>query len=52
MSASQVILQEDDSFTAVFCDGEGEPVPEVSWWRDGSVVSPENTLDFSDPVTR
>ena len=52
MSSELVTLKEGEVFTPVFCDGDGAPVPEVSWWFEGAQVSLENTLDFTEPVTR
>ena len=52
MSAAEIIMREDESFPAVFCDGEADPDPEVSWWFNNALISQENTLDFSDPITR
>ena len=52
VSASEIIMREDESFPAVFCDGEADPDPEVSWWFNNALISQENTLDFSDPITR
>ena len=52
MSTELVTIEEGAVFTPVFCDGDGAPVPEVSWWFRGAVVSLENTLDFTEPVTR
>ena len=52
MSSELVTLEEGAVFTPVFCDGEGGPLPEVSWWFEGAEVSLENTLDFTEPVTR
>ena len=52
MSSELVTLEEGAVFTPVFCDGEGAPLPEVSWWFEGAEVSLENTLDFTEPVTR
>ena len=52
MSTELVTIEEGAVFTPVFCDGDGDPVPEVSWWFRGAEVSLENTLDFTEPVTR
>jgi len=52
VSSELVTLEEGAVFTPVFCDGEGAPLPEVSWWFEGAEVSLENTLDFTEPVTR
>jgi len=52
VSAAEIIMREDESFPAVFCDGEADPDPEVSWWFNNALISQENTLDFSDPITR
>ena len=52
MSTELVTIEEGAVFTPVFCDGDGDPVPEVSWWFRGALVSLENTLDFTEPVTR
>ena len=52
VSAELVTLEEGAVFTPVFCDGAGAPEPEVSWWFRGAELSRENTLDFTEPVTR
>ena len=52
MSAELVTLEEGAVFTPVFCDGAGAPEPEVSWWFRSAELSRENTLDFTEPVTR
>ena len=52
MTSSVVRLEEGAEFTPVFCDGGGSPVPEVTWSFRGAEVSQENTLDFTEAVTR
>ena len=52
MSADQLTVVEGDIFPPVFCDGDGSPPPQVSWFRDGINISQENTLDFTESVTR
>ena len=39
-------------FGGVFCDGEAEPPPHVSWWHGGHLLTEEATLDFTEVVTR
>jgi len=43
---------EGDMMTPVFCDGDGSPPPQVTWFHEQRNISQENTLDFTDVVTR
>ena len=52
MSSDHVTVVEGDMFTPVFCDGDGSPPPQVTWFHDQKNISQENTLDFTDSVTR
>ena len=45
-------MREGDQFAGVFCDGEAEPPPDVSWWYEELQVTTEATLDFTGAVTR
>ena len=47
-----VTVREGEVFGPIFCDGEAEPPPEVTWWHEENQVTSEATLDMSDVVTR
>merc|ERR1719219_797828 len=52
LSASSLTVREGDLITPVFCEGDSQPAPTVSWWRHTLEVSGEATLDWSEVVTR
>ena len=51
-SLSPITVREGEEFGGVFCDGEAEPPPDVSWWCEDLQVTSEATLDFTGAVTR
>jgi len=52
VTSTHVTHLEGEIFSPVFCDGEANPPPDVSWSRNEEVISNENTLDFVKPVSR
>jgi len=52
LSSDLVTHVEDDIFSPVFCDGEANPTPQVTWSRNEEVISNENTLEFAKPISR
>ena len=52
LSSTSLSITEGDLTTPVFCDGDSQPPPSVSWWRHTLEVTSEATLDWSEAVTR
>ena len=52
LSSTSLTVREGGLITPVFCDGNSEPPPTVSWWRNTLEVTAEATLDWSEAVTR
>jgi len=45
-------IKEHEAIDPIFCFGEGLPEPSIVWKFDEKEIISENTLDFSDPLTR
>merc|ERR1712106_418553 len=52
ISTTFLSIEEHEVINAIFCYGEGVPEPSVVWTFDEQEITSENTLDFSDPLTR
>ena len=45
-------MKEHEAIDPIFCSGEGVPEPSIVWKYNEKEITSENTLDFSEPLTR
>jgi len=45
-------IKEHEAIDPIFCSGEGVPEPSIVWKYNEKEITSENTLDFSEPLTR
>ena len=45
-------IKEHEAIDPIFCSGEGVPEPSIVWKYNEREITSENTLDFSEPLTR